>query len=66
MRDIYKQVAQGEKFLQQHERAQLSIDEILQFTERYNEEMRMGYSDAVVNVVIMAFKMGVAVGVRNA
>ena len=66
-RNIFKQAEQGEKFLRKHEQLELSADELYQFFKAYNDtEKEDGTYGAIWNTICLAFKMGVAVGRRNA
>lgn len=67
MRDIKKQAEQGGAFLRKHERADLTVSELYQFFDSYKEDAEnVGHYDALWNLIGNAFKMGVAVGRRNA
>ena len=65
-RDIFKQSAQGEKFLQKHHRLGLSLSEIHQFFDAFTTaQQERGSYAAVWETIATAYKMGVATGVRN-
>lgn len=67
MRDVKKQAEQGSAFLAKHERADLSMNELMQFYTNYEAKNKeSGHFDALWDVISDAFKMGVAVGARNA
>lgn len=66
-RNIFKQSAQGEKFLQKHYRLELSVDEMHQFFDAFNTtEQERGSYAAVWETIARAYQMGIAVGRRNA
>lgn len=67
MRDVKEQAEQGRTFLEKHERADLSVSELKQFFDNYAAKAKeSGNYDALLEVIGDAFKMGVAVGARNA
>ena len=65
-RDIKKQAEQGNKWLDKHERVGLYCSEIYQFVDLFdNVAKEHGIHEGLFEVIEVAFKMGVAVGVRN-
>lgn len=66
MRDIKKQSQQGQALLEKNNRLDLTLGELDQFFEAFNQTAReKGISEAVWNTIGDAFKMGLAVGARN-
>ena len=65
-RDIFKQSAQGEKFLQKHYRLELSIGEMHQFFDAFTTaQQERGSYAAVWETIATAYRMGIAAGARN-
>lgn len=66
MRDITKQKEQGRKRIRGHEKADISVMEIMQLKDNfYKTAKEMGISEAIFNIVCDSFYFGVAVGYRN-
>ena len=67
MRDVKKTAEAGRKILQKRDRLDLSINELNQFYEAFEEEAKTcGVEGALFHLIGDAYKMGLAVGMRNA
>ncbi len=66
MRNIEKNIAQGEKIIDNHRNADLSLSEMAYFIDSFKETAReKGATDGALKLLKEAFFMGVAVGSRN-
>lgn len=65
-RNVVKQAEQGNKWLEKHERVGLYCNEVQQFVDLFNDVAKeYGIHEGLFEVIETAFKMGVAIGVRN-
>ncbi len=65
-RNVVKQAEQGDKWLDKHERVGLYCNEVYQFVDLFDSVAKdHGIHEGLFEVIETAFKMGVAVGVRN-
>jgi len=61
MRDIKELENQGVKIIRNHERADLTISEVMQLKEK----LTSGNDTGAIDIIYTAFLIGVAVGARN-
>ena len=66
MRNVEKQIEQGNNVLSTHKQLDLSLSEIDQLYKKYLEmEKSEGKATAVLKIIGAAYSFGLAVGVRN-
>ena len=67
MRNIDKNIEQGNEIIRKHKRADLSISELYYFYENFKKSAEeKGTANGLFDLISDAFYMGVAVGARNA
>lgn len=67
MRDVKKTANKGRAIIKKRNRLDLTNDELNQFYEAFNEKAsKNGVCNALLNTIDDAYKMGIAVGMRNA
>ena len=67
MRDVKKTANKGRAIIKKRNRLDLTNEELNQFYEAFNEKVKTtGVYDALWDTIGDAYKMGIAVGMRNA
>lgn len=67
MKNIEKQIAQGNKIAEAHQQLDLSVSEINNLHKRFTEkEATAGTTNAAFDIIEAAYLMGLARGSRNA
>lgn len=67
MRNVKKTADKGREILRKKDRLDLTVGELNQFYEAFNEKVKTtGVYDALWDTIGDAYKMGIAVGMRNA
>lgn len=63
MRDFRKAIEEGTQIIRRHNRLDMSVPELNQLRDQFIDEGQT--SEALMNVIIDAFRAGVAIGARN-
>lgn len=67
MRNVQKTADKGRAIIKKRNRLDLTNEELNQFYEAFNEKAsKNGVCNALLNTIDDAYKMGIAVGMRNA
>ena len=67
MRNIEKQIKQAEKIIEKHPRSSIYVDEMDQLKKIFDKRhLESGFGNAIYNLIIDSYKMGIAVGYRTA
>ncbi len=67
MRNVQKTADKGREILQKRDRLDLTVGELNQFYEAFNEKAKKdGIYNALWDTIGDAYKMGIVVGMRNA